>query len=474
MSSDQATDVFVIGAGPAGLTAAHSALRAGHRVVVAEASSHLGGISRTEVHHGNRFDIGGHRFFTKSAEVQRFWSDILNGEFIEVDRLSRIRYDGRFFSYPLEPFDALGKLGPIEAGRILGSYLWARARPQMPEECFENWVRNRFGRRLYELFFKSYTEKVWGIPCHEIRAEWAAQRIRDLSLKQAVADALLGSRRNGEVKTLIKSFRYPRLGPGQMWEAVGDSIKSAGGAVYLNSPCRELLVREGRVREVRAGNHVFEPKQALSSADLPTLVKMIRPAPPDDVLEAAAGLRYRDFLVVGLVVRKPGLFPDNWIYVHAPYVRVGRIQNFGNWSRAMVADPDACSSLGMEYFCNEGDELWSMPDAALIDLAASELERLGLAKRMEVEPDQCVVIRQRKAYPIYDREFSERLTLLRGYLATITNLQTMGRNGLHRYNNQDHSMLTAFRAVENLTGAKHDLWAVNADDEYHEEFSQRK
>lgn len=462
--------LLVIGAGPAGLTAGHAALDSGQReITVLEASKHLGGISRTEVHHGNRYDIGGHRFLTSIPEVKDFWEDALRDEFLDVSRLSRIRYDGKFLSYPLEPIDAFSRLGAVESARIMASYALARVRPKLEEEFFQNWVRNRFGDRLFELFFRSYTEKVWGIPCTEIRAEWAAQRIRNLSLGKAVVDAILGTGRRGEVKSLVKRFRYPRLGPGQMWETVANRIEQRGGSVLLESPCRELLLEKNRVVRVLGGAGEFEPGEVLSSMDLQTLIRMIKPTPPRAVVEAAEGLRFRDFLVVGLMVRRSGLFPDNWIYIHAPYVRVGRIQNFGNWSESMVVCPESNSSLGMEYFCNEGDELWNRSDESLIRLATEELDLLGLGQAHEVDPERSTVIRQRKAYPVYDRQFANRVAILKEYIDSIKNLQTMGRNGLHRYNNQDHSMLTAFRAIDNLDGGGYDLWTLNEESGYIEE-----
>jgi protoporphyrinogen oxidase len=327
-------------------------------------------------------------------------------------------------------------------------------------------VTNRFGKRLFELFFKSYNEKVWGVPASEIRAEWAAQRIKGLSFFSAAKAAFFGNRGN-KIKSLISEFNYPRFGPGQMWEAMTAAIGDEDGEVLLETRVDRLRIADGRVVEVAAGGRTFaDPDAVISSLPLREVVLMTEPAPPREVVDAALGLRYRDFLSVALVVDGEDLFPDNWIYIHEPGVRVGRIQNFRSWSPWMVPDSDkAC--VGMEYFCFAGDELWTKPDEELVELAASELDRLGLAARSKVE--RGYPIRVPKAYPIYDAEYADRVAAIRRWLDTIENLQQVGRNGLHRYNNSDHSMLTAMRAVDNLlAGAHHDIWEVNAESVYHE------
>ncbi len=460
----------VIGAGPAGLTAALQLARAGHRVTVVEADAVVGGISRTAQHEGYRFDIGGHRFYTKIPIVQALWDELLADELLTVPRLSRIHYGGRFFDYPLKPWNALRGLGLVNAVRILGSYAWARIHPHRTEENFEQWVSNRFGRRLYEIFFKTYTEKVWGLPCTEIRAEWAMQRIQGLSLWQALLQSVALHRRSESIKSLIHEFRYPRLGPGQMWDACAERVRASGNTVLLSHRATSLERDGDRVVAV----HVTGPEGArrlaadhvISSIPLPHLVESLSPAVPPAVRRAAAGLRFRDFICVALIIREAALFPDNWIYVHTPGVRVGRVQNFNNWSAAMVPEPGH-SCLGFEYFCFEGDDLWTASDADLIALASSELAALRLAPSSLVRDG--VVIRQPKAYPIYDRTYREHLTVIQAQLGTVRNLQTIGRNGLHKYNNQDHSMLTGILAVQNLEGADHDLWAVHSDSEYLEE-----
>lgn len=462
--------VVVCGAGPAGLTAAYILAQRGFGVTVLEADDVVGGISQTARYKEFRFDIGGHRFFTKIGPVRALWEEILGEDFLEVPRLSRIHYDGKYFDYPLKPMNALRGLGVTNAVRIMSSYLQAHLQPDPVEENFEQWVSNRFGKRLYEIFFKTYTEKVWGIPCTEIRAEWAAQRIQGLSLARAIVAAVPLQTRAPQIKTLINSFRYPRLGPGQMWETCRDRVRAMGGAVHMNHRVTGVELDRGRVVAVVAqtpdGPARFAADHVISTLPLRNLVQSLTPAPPPPVQEAAQGLRYRDFLTVALVLDRDRLFPDNWIYIHTPGVKVGRIQNFNNWSAAMVPVPGR-TCLGLEYFCFEGDGMWTMPDDELIALATRELEQLGLAPGARVEDG--AVVRMPKAYPIYDAAYKSHLDVIREAIDPIPNLHTVGRNGMHKYNNQDHSMLTAMFAIENMSGASHDLWAVNTDFEYHEE-----
>jgi protoporphyrinogen oxidase len=462
--------IVVCGAGPAGLTAAYLLAKEGYGVTVLESDEVVGGISRTAQYKGFRFDIGGHRFFTKIAPVQALWEELLGDEFLDVPRLSRIHYSGKYFDYPLKPFNALRGLGLVNATRIVLSYLESRIRPSAVEENFEQWVSNRFGRRLYEIFFKTYTEKVWGIPCTEIRAEWAAQRIQGLSLARAILSATSLNRRSTDIKTLIHSFKYPRLGPGQMWEMCRDRVRELGGEVLMRHRVSGIETKAGRVTAVRAetpvGTRRFEADHVISTLPLRSLIRSFDPAPPAAVQAAGEGLRYRDFLVVALVLDRENLFPDNWIYIHTPGVRVGRIQNFNNWSAAMVPEPGR-TCLGLEYFCFQGDGMWNSRDEDLIALATRELESLGLAPGARITDG--AVVRMPKAYPIYDSEYRGHLDGVREFIDPIPNLHTVGRNGMHKYNNQDHSMLTAMFAVENMQGAAHDLWAVNTDFEYHEE-----
>jgi protoporphyrinogen oxidase len=462
--------VVIIGAGPAGLTAAYLLAKQGTPVVVLEGSDTVGGISQTATYKGYRFDIGGHRFFTKIAPVEALWNEILGPEIISVPRLSRISYNGTFFDYPLKAMNALRGLGVWNAFLCTMSYLQAHFRPSPVEENLEQWVTNRFGKRLYSIFFKTYTEKVWGIPCTEIRAEWAAQRIQGLSLARAILSAASLNKRSTKIKTLINEFRYPRLGPGQMWEAARDRIIEWGGEVRMRHEVERIELRNGRVSAVvartPAGERRIEAAHVISTMPIRTLVKTFDPAPPTPIRAAGDGLKYRDFLTVALMVDRENLFPDNWIYVHTPGVKVGRIQNFNNWSRAMVPDAGR-TCLGLEYFCFEGDGLWTSADADLVALATRELGQLGLAAGANVVDG--TVVRMRKAYPVYDAEYRGHLDTVRTFIDRIENLQTVGRNGMHKYNNQDHSMLTAMMAVANMRGASHDIWSVNTDYEYHEE-----
>ena len=464
--------VVVIGGGPGGLTAAYELTKFSRRPVVFEKGEQVGGLARTESYKGFYFDMGGHRFFTKVTEVERMWHEVLKDNFLRRARLSRIYYNRRFFYYPLKPLNALLNLGIGQSLLVVLSYLKWQIFPYPREDTFEQWVTNRFGKRLFETFFKTYTEKVWGIPCSELRAEWAVQRIKDLSLKTALLSMFLKPKNT--ITTLIGQFEYPRHGPGMMWSAVKEIIEARGGEVKVNADVVSIRRTGKRVDSVIVASNghreIVHGTEFISSMPITELVKKLDPPPPAEVLQAACRLNYRDFLTVCLVVNKPHLFPDHWIYLHDPEVKVSRIQNFKNWSSEMVPDPTK-TSLGLEYFCSEGDALWSMADGDLIELGKREIERIGLAKYSDVE-DGCV-FRVPKAYPVYDSDYHGYLAILKEYAAGLENLQTIGRNGLHRYNNQDHAMLTGMLAVRNLAlGEKNDLWSVNTDQEYHEEIRE--
>ena len=466
--------IVVIGAGPAGLTAAYELTRRALPVTVLEASDAVGGISQTVVRDGWRFDLGGHRFFTRVPEVEAFWHEILTDEeFLLRPRMSRIFYDGKLFDYPLKAVNALRGLGIVEAVRCVLSYLWAQVRPPANQDSFEGWVAARFGWRLYRIFFKTYTEKVWGIPANEIKADWAAQRIKNLSLKNAVLNALKPRRFREDVTSLIEEFQYPAHGPGMMWERCRDLVVDKGGEVAMNSPLVAVHREGGRAVAVStaidgtSAQRRVPAEDVISSMPLAELVLAMDPPAPDAIQAAAQALNYRDYLTVALVVPEANGFPDNWIYVHNPGVRLGRIQNYGSWSPYLVKDGRTC--LGLEYFVNAGDELWGSTDADLIELGKRELLALGLIKPGDVQAGY--VVRVPKAYPVYDDAFKAAQPVIRDWLAeAVPNVHPVGRNGMHKYNNQDHSMYTAMLTVENIAdGARHDIWSVNVEAQYHEE-----
>ena len=465
--------IIIIGAGPAGLTAGYELAKLDLHPTILETGDKVGGLARTENYKGYHFDIGGHRFFTKVEEVNKLWHELLGENLLRRPRLSRIYYKGRFFDYPLKPFNALSGLGVFETFLIVGSYIHWQLFPYKEEESFEQWVTNRFGKRLFLTFFKTYTEKVWGISCSELKSEWAAQRIKDLSLKTAILSMFIKPK--NKIKTLIDAFDYPRLGPGMMWSVVKDRIERNGGIVRLNSAVTRISRCGNRIAAVVLANNghceSISGDEFISSMPLTDFVKKLDPPAPLEVIEAANKLTYRDFLTICVIVAKEKLFPDNWIYVHDPEVQVGRIQNFKNWSPSMVPDQSK-TSLGLEYFCTEGDELWKTSDTDLIELAKHELQQIGLASPADIE-DGCVV-RVPKAYPIYDSGYRQHLEIVKRFAGEFENFQTIGRNGLHRYNNQDHAMVTGMLAAKNVTnGFRSDVWSVNTDQDYLEEISEK-
>lgn len=472
-TSSEGKKLLIVGAGPAGLTAGYEAAVAGWDVTVLEKdANYVGGISRTVRDGGYRFDIGGHRFFSKSAEITRWWKERLPDDFIEVKRMSRIYYRGRFFDYPLKPWNALSNLGFITSAACVLSYIWVRLFPKKPERSFEDWVSNRFGRKLFNIFFKTYTEKVWGIPTSELSADWAAQRIKGLSLLGAIINAFKGRNKDSAViKTLIDTFSYPRLGPGQMWEKTAEDIRSRDGKIEMG--VRVTKIRHNGMKvlaieglDTTGALRTYTAEQFIVSMPLQETVLAMDPPLAEGVRAAATKLRYRDFLTAALVVEGENPFPDNWIYIHDPNVKLGRIQNFKNWSEAMIGEKGT-TCLGLEYFCFEGDGLWTMNDTDLIALGTTELAKLRLADPQKIK--RGVVVRMDKAYPVYDPDYQAHLNVIRNELSPICNLAVVGRNGMHKYNNQDHSMMTAILAVRNTQGGNFNLWHVNTDAEYHEQ-----
>ena len=473
-------DVAIIGAGPAGLTAGYLLTKQGKSVAIIERdTTYVGGISRTVEHDGYRFDIGGHRFFSKSQQVVDLWNEILPDDFIQRPRMSRIYYEGKFYSYPLRAFEALGNLGLLRSTACMASYLRYKLFPIKEVKSFEDWTVNQFGRKLYSIFFKTYTEKVWGMPCDEMSADWAAQRIKGLSLWLAVVDGVkrslgLNKRPNDgqAAKTLLETFRYPRLGPGMMWEAARDRIVASGKGHIAMGHSLEQLASDGsggwRMSAAAADGRklIVTAKDTISSAPMRELAARMHPL-PESTLQAS-DLKYRDFLTVALKIRSDDLFPDNWIYIHDDKVQVGRVQNFRSWSPEMVPDDDvAC--VGLEYFCFEDDGLWSSSDDDLIELATKEMAILGLCDPADVIGG--AVVRQEKAYPVYDEHYAANVEAMRAELeAKHPTLHLVGRNGMHRYNNQDHAMMTAMLTTENIVAGKrlYDTWCVNEDAEYHE------
>ncbi|GAC1510954.1 MAG: NAD(P)/FAD-dependent oxidoreductase [Candidatus Dormibacteraceae bacterium] len=467
-----------MGAGPAGLTAAYELYKHDVPVTILEKDpKQVGGLARTVEHEGYRFDIGGHRFFSKNQEVEDLWTEILGDEMLTRGRLSRIYYRGKFFAYPLQAANALWNLGLWEAARCVASYARARLQPVKNPKSLEDWVRNQFGWRLYSIFFKTYTEKVWGISTKELSADWAAQRIKSLDLWLVLRSALFPgrvARNRGEVvTTLIDKFRYPRFGPGQMWERVAEIGREKGSPIRFGRAVDSVEHEGGLVRSVisRTANGSLEAHAGtdfISTIPIRELIARLDPPAPESVRRAADSLSYRDFISIALMIDRANVFPDNWIYIHDPSVHVGRIQNFKNWSPDMVPDQSK-TCLGLEYFCFEGDGLWTSDDAALVELAGKELAQLGISSPEQIFDG--VVVRQQKAYPVYDDEYQSNVDIIRMYLqSNLPNLHLVGRNGMHKYNNQDHSMMTALLVARNIAaGTAFDPWKVNADAVYHEE-----
>ena len=474
INNNENIEPIIIGAGPAGLTAAYHLGKYGIKSTILEADSVVGGISRTEVRDGWRFDIGGHRFFTKVPMVSDLWHEILDeGDFLLRPRMSRIFYKGRFYDYPLKAGNALKNLGLLESFLCVLSYLWVRIKKPSDISTFEGWTVSRFGWRLYRMFFKTYTEKVWGVNASEIQADWAAQRIKNLSLFKAVLNSIMPRRNQKEITSLIEEFEYPKLGPGMMWEKCHELINRQGSNVIFQNPVTSIKHSSGSANEVITessnGSETFKTSHIISSMPISKLLLAMDPPAPENVREAAQSLTFREHITVALVVPENEGFPDNWIYIHSSDVKVGRVQNFGRWSPHLVKDGKTC--LGLEYFVTEGDDIWETPDGDLINLGKSEMEILGLLNPESVE--ESYVVRMPKAYPMYDKNYFENVEIIKKWLNQNTkNIFPVGRNGMHRYNNQDHSMLTAILSVENILGACHDIWSVNVEQDYHEEVTK--
>ncbi|HWU25904.1 MAG TPA: NAD(P)/FAD-dependent oxidoreductase, partial [Rhizomicrobium sp.] len=471
---ENSVESLVVGAGPAGLTAAFTLAKAGRSVLVIEADPvYVGGISRTINYKGYLIDIGGHRFFSKSRDIENLWRQILPDDFLDRPRLSRIYYKGKFYSYPLRALEALANLGLFESALCMLSFALAKLAPIKSPRSFHDWVRNQFGERLFSIFFKTYTEKVWGMSCDELNADWAAQRIKGLDLATAVFDAVkrtlrLGSGRGRPAaKTLIESFRYPRRGPGMMWEACADKIEALGGRVALGRTLVSLAwldeagLWEARITRTDGEDEIVRARHVISSAPLREVAKIVSPAP--FALPEIEKLRYRDFLIVALIGKTRAKLHDNWIYIHDPAVKVGRVQNFRSWSPEMIPDEET-DCLGLEYFCFDGDGLWNSSDEDLIAQAKAEISRIGLMDLASVT-DGCV-IRQRKAYPVYDDGYRAIVDAARAeFSRRFPTFHFVGRNGMHKYNNQDHAMMTGLLTAENIIAGtnRYNVWTVNED-----------
>lgn len=465
------SDVIIFGAGPSGLAGATKLIKNNRSVTIFEREKLVGGISKTIEFKGNRFDLGGHRFFTKSKEVNDLWDETLGDDFLVRPRLSRIYYQNKFFDYPIKAMNALFGLGIFTSTQVMLSYLVTKIFPHKEEKTFEQWVSNRFGKKLFNIFFKTYTEKLWGIPCDQIQAEWAAQRIKGLSMMSAIKNALFPDK-SGKIKTLIDEFKYPKFGPGMMYEKMAENVTTKGAQLFKEHSVVKInhdnfTVKSVVVEDATGLEKEFSADHFLSSMPITELVKRLSPAAPSEVLEASQKLTYRSFITISVILKSQAAFPDTWIYIHSPEVKMGRIQNFRAWSPFMVPNKDQ-TALGLEYFCTEGDDFWNMKNDDLLKLGMQELEKIGLGKQADFVDG--FVARVPKAYPVYDATYPENIKIVREYLEKFTNLQPIGRYGMFKYNNMDHSILTGIYAADNILDAsKKDIWNVNADQEYHEE-----
>jgi protoporphyrinogen oxidase len=463
--------VAVIGAGPAGITAAYELAKAGIEVEVFEASDTVGGLARSFRLWDQTVDLGPHRFFSSDARVNRLWLEVVGRDYQMVDRLTRIYYRGKFFNYPLSAGNALQNLGPVEAANCLASYARQqlatklKGRANMDEASFEDWVVSRFGRRLFEIFFKTYSEKLWGITCQELDADFAAQRIKKLSLGEAVKNALgLGGAKH---RTLVDRFAYPNGGTGMVYERMADYVRGLGGEVHLNRPVRRVVVEGGRARGlVTAGGDVHKFDQIISTMPLTLMVKSLDDV-PFDVVRATEALSFRNTILVYLRVAGQELFPDQWLYVHSPELLTGRVTNFRNWVPELCQGSDD-TILSLEYWCNDGEPLWGQQDEDLIRRGTAEMTTTGLLNGARVTDGQ--VVRVKRCYPVYARGYKRHVAKITSYLDTIGGVTAIGRYGAFKYNNQDHSILMGLLAAENILADKeHNLWSVNTDYESYQE-----
>ncbi len=470
---------LIIGAGPAGLTAGYSLLKnktLGSVEIIEADKQYVGGISRTEHKKGYRFDIGGHRFFSKSKTINLLWDELLEDGFIETKRKSRILFRKKFYNYPLSAGEALFKLGFVESFLCGISYIKAKIYPKRNPRSFHEWVANSFGERLFKNFFKSYTEKVWGMSCDDISADWAAQRIKGLNLTNLILNSIqfLNFKKDKNViKTLIKKFKYPKYGPGMMWEKAAEKIKEQNGKISMGVEALEFIYndldKQWKVKCLNKLNNqyiFYQCKRIISSAPMRDVVQNINP--PLVSRNLASKLKYRDFITVAVMINERPNFDDNWIYIHDENIFAGRIQNYTSWSTHMAPENKGC--LGLEYFCNENDEFWNKSDKELKNLALEDLKKLEI-----INSDKFIdahVVRQKKAYPVYDKDYKSIVKTISNELeSNYKNLFLVGRNGMHKYNNQDHAMMSSLLTVENIKNNKNinNVWDINVDAEYHEE-----
>jgi protoporphyrinogen oxidase len=462
-------NVHIIGAGPAGMACAYTLAKDGHTAVLIDEEKEAGGLCQTVEFSGYLFDIGGHRFLSQSDLINAIWQEVMGADLLRVRRLSRIFYRKRFFDYPLSFFNTFWNLGPFESFRCIASYGYCRLTKPGNDRTFEGWIVNRFGKRLYEIFFDTYTRKVWAVPCKDISADWAVQRIRGLSLRVAIKKALLGARSRGP-KTLAEEFLYPKRGPGQFYANLEKSLENMGTQFLFEKRVVKVNHDEGKVTSIvvmdksRDSEHEIPVDYLFTSMPLPDLILSLHPSAPEHIRQAASLLRFRSFLVVNVILDCESLFPDQWIYVHSPDVKLGRIQNYKNWSPFMTVNPQR-TSLGLEYFCTEGDEIWEMNDVDLIDFALEELEKIAIVSRGHLING--FVVRRKNVYPVYSLDYQSSLDVLREYLSLFKNLQTMGRAGLFRYDNSDHAMLSGIGAAKNyMNRSAHNLWSQGPQQEY--------